>query len=147
MAGIVAVALLRRPDGSGTEGAGSPRQAGAPRPPAPPRASVDVSLITVIYGVRTERPGTDRSKTAAYEVAKHALARVAAGEAFERVLAETTDDRNEVGRPFNGGSYTFAEDSPAAVAVKRVAFATPVGLVHSEPIDTGAAFVILRRDR
>jgi hypothetical protein len=31
--------------------------------------------------------------------------------------------------------------------VKRLAFSTPVGLVHAEPIDTGTAFVILRRDR
>lgn len=147
VAGIVAVAMLRRPEGPGPGAAGVLPRTGAPRPPAPPEASVDVSLITVIYGVRTERAGTDRSRADAHALARRALERIAAGETFEHVLAAVTDDRDEVGKPFNRGSYTFAQGSPAMPAVKRLAFSTPVGLVHAEPIDTGTAFVILRRDR
>lgn len=108
---------------------------------------MDVSQITVMYGQRTDRPGTDRTKAEALEVAKQALKRIAGGVPFERVLEETTDDRDEVGKPFNRGSYTIAESSRAMVAVKQVAYSTPVGLIHPHPIDTGVAWLILRRDR
>ncbi len=147
VAGIVAVALLRRPDPTGPGGAGVVPPVGAPRPPGRTEASVDVSQITVMYGQRTDRPGTDRTKAEAFGVAKQALERIAGGVPFERVLADVTDDRDEVGKPFNRGSYTIAEGSPAMAVVKQVAFSTPVGLIHPHPIDTGVGYLILRRDR
>lgn len=151
VAGIVAVALLRRPDPTGPGAGVAP--VGVPRAPGRAEASVDVSMIMVIYEQRTvERPGTERTKAEAYRIAKDALARIAGGEPFERVLLDVTDDRDGArdpnpGRPFNRGSYTIAESTPVLPAVKKVAFSTAVGLIHPEPVDAGTAYVILRRDR
>lgn len=150
VAGIVAVALLRRPEPTDGGGAVAPDRR-PPRPPGRSERQVRVSMIMVIYGRKTERPGTERTRAEALAIAQGALARIAAGERFERVLLDVTDDRNQqgepyAGQPFNDGSYTIAESTPVLAAVRRVAFALRVGLVHPEPIDAGDAFLILRRD-
>jgi hypothetical protein len=98
----------------------------------------------LVYRLPDGRPGP-RSRQEAYELARALIERARKGERFETLLAYT-DDKDETGHPFNGGSYSFAQDSPALPAVKRAAFATPVGEVAPEPVDAGTAFLVLRRD-
>ena len=62
------------------------------------------------------------------------------------LLREYTDDRDGEGNPFNSGSYTMGRKKPANEAIKSAAFGLAVGALAPEPIDSGFAFHVIRRD-
>ena len=87
-----------------------------------------------------------RSKEETHALAVSIIDRIRHGERMEELLVRYTDDLNPEGKPFNDGSYAITPSSAVKAAVQRAAFDTPVGEVAPEPVDTGIAYLVIRRD-
>jgi hypothetical protein len=59
-----------------------------------------------------------------------------------------TDDRDEAtGLAFNDGSYTIARFQTQVIAsVRDAVFSLRAGELRPEPLDTGLAYLVIRRD-
>ena len=124
----------------------------APAPAPAPRASspedvATISLIMVVYRSAT-KPEWPRSQDEARARAEEAVRRLRAGESMETLTRELTDDVDEeTGTPFNGGTYTISRRKPGAMhAVKDVVFALKPGELMPRPVDTGLAYLVIRRE-
>ncbi len=165
IAGLVALGLLglprkapppapAAPDAAGPRPAMDAARAPVTPPPAAPlapdatppgRSSVTITQIMIAYKAPHGVP-TRRTKAEAYDIAKALVAKIVAGTKMETLLA-LSDDLGPDGKPFNDGSYSLANDSPARPALLRAAFSTPVGHVAPEPIDSGFGWHVIRRDQ
>lgn len=121
-------------------------------PPAPtrPRSRDEVAtFLQIMVGYRSERfPDTfRRSASEARARADDLLEQLRAGTPMERLIAEHTDDRDDAGKPFNGGSYTIARGvTPVMPVVEKVVFSLAKGELARAPVDTGVAFLLIRRE-
>lgn len=149
--GLAAWLVARPPEGTDAPKPGTPPRE-APPPPTPPRPPPDahaatftqILLLYRVEGGRT-RDGK-RTKAEAFELARDLIRRIRAGESMETLVLRHTDDLDDRGKPFNDGSYSLADTSPALPAVKRAAFGTRIGQVCPDPVDTGFGYVVIRRD-
>ena len=119
--------------------------------PLPGRAepsSIQITQVTLVYGRPVkERENLLRSKEEARRLALSLIERIQAGERMESLLLRYTDDLDPVSRePTNSGTVTLARVTPALSSVKDVAFRLKVGELHPKPIDTGIAYLVVRRD-
>jgi len=125
-------------------------------PPAPPAVgpgpvasrSATATITQIMIAYRTDRgvSTVTRTRAQAYELAVALIERIEKGESMESLLQAHTDDRGEDGKPFNRGSYTFAPSTPALPVIRRAAFDTPIGKLAPEPVDSGFAYHVIRRD-
>lgn len=135
----------------GDEPGPAPGPAPAPVAPAPrPRSRDEVATFTqILVGYRSERfPDTFRRSAAeARAIADDLVAKLRAGASMERLVEQHTDDRNEEGKPFNDGTYTIARGvTPVMPAVEKAVFSLRKGEILPTPLDTGVAFLVLRRE-
>ena len=87
-----------------------------------------------------------RTKETALVLARELIARIRGGASMESLVAEFSDDRGDDGKPFNSGSYTIARNTPTVATLKNAAFGLAVGELAPEPIDSGSAIHVIRRD-
>ena len=87
-----------------------------------------------------------RSKAEAKELSVKLIGRILGGERMEDLLLRYTDDRDEGGKPYNDGSYTIPRGSAALPVVERTVFALKAGELAPDPVDTGLAYLVVRRD-
>jgi hypothetical protein len=106
--------------------------------------SVTISQVMLVYRF-PDGSQPPRTREQAYALALSLIQRAQDGAPFETLLPYS-DDKDEHGLPYNGGSVSLARHSPALPVVKQAAFETPVGQVHPRPIDAGTAFLVIRRD-
>lgn len=153
--GLVALALLAVP--ACGDGEKPPPKVLAPPPtPVPPvttdvpagvPASVTFSEIMIAYQRPGGVAGVTRSRDEAWELARTVLRRIQEGESFGLLLDKYTDNRGDDGKPFNEGSYSKAWKDPRLNgAIKEVVFRLPVNAVAPDPVDSGFAWHVLRRD-
>lgn len=122
----------------------------APSPPTrPPSTARDVatfSQIMLIYRFPDGRT-PPRSREEAMALAQDLVRRARAGESFDALLREHTDDRGDDGKPFNSGSYTIGRTRGAVLqAVRDAVFSLEPGEIHRTPVDTDLAVLVVRRD-
>ena len=130
------------------------RESPTPQPVSPPPIRTarpgDESASFLQIMIAYQRPGgvdtVRRTKPEALELARSLIERVRRGEAMEALLGEYTDDRDPEGKPFNRGSYTIARSSPTKAAIKQAVFATRIGELVPEPVDSGYAFHVIQRE-
>jgi hypothetical protein len=115
----------------------------APPPVADPKSSVNVHQIMLLYAPK--RP--DRSHDQAFALAERLIARAKAGEAFETLIVEATDDLTEEGKPFNRGDYTISLRGAADPVFVKYVLNLKVGEIGTTPYDSGQAILVVRRDR
>jgi hypothetical protein len=136
---VFAVALLGFGCGNG-EGPTAPRRA------RPADEVVTFHQVMIGYAV-PGRTKFARSKAEAFDLAQRVLARARGGEPFDALIRAWTDDRDELGRPFNRGSYTIARRAtPTLPQVKAAVFGLAPGALLPEPLDTGLAYLVIRRE-
>lgn len=88
-----------------------------------------------------------RTRPEALALAQDMLRRIAAGEPMAVLIRNYTDDLGVDGKPFNSGSYTIARTQAQVMAsVREAVFALQPGELRPEPLDTGMAFLVIRRD-
>lgn len=123
------------------------------RPPAPgprgPAARKDVATFSQIMFVYRGANGQTfkRTRPEALALAQDMLRRLAAGEPMAVLIRNYTDDLGVDGKPFNSGSYTIARTQAQVMAsVREAVFALQPGELRTEPLDTGMAFLVIRRD-
>jgi hypothetical protein len=136
-AALAALALLA----CGRDGGGAPPREGPARP-----TTVTFTQIWVGYATPGGPAHVKRSKEAALALATTLRRRVAAGEAMGPLVREFTDDREPGGEPFNDGSYTKTREQIPHPELRRVVFSLGVGELAAEPVDSGVAYHVLRRD-
>lgn len=157
-AGVGAVLWLAAVAALGGVPGRAPTDAGSAPGSAPPATAatgtgvkwippqVRFTQIMVAYA----RPGgitkVRRSRAEALDLARSLVARIRKGASMERLVDEFTDDRGEDGKPFNEGSYSMSRSQPAVEAIKRTAFGLDVGELADEPVDSGYAYHVIRRD-
>ena len=107
---------------------------------------VEFTQIMLAYARAGGVATATRTREAAFALARTLIARIRGGTSMEDLVAEYTDDRGDDGRPFNGGSYTMTRSKPAVAAIKDAAFALDVGQLSPDPIDSGYAVHVIRRD-
>ena len=135
---MLAVFLLGAGCGGSDE---TPRKAGAPE-----IASITQMLIAYRSELTAKDASITRSKLEAHDLAFTLLERLRKGESLTKLLGAYTDDRGPDGRPFNDGVYLILRGAGALSIVQRAVFATARGSLCEEPIDTGFAYLIYRRD-
>ncbi len=123
------------------------------RPLAPgprgPAARKDVATFSQIMFVYRGANGQTfkRTRPEALALARDMLRRLAAGEPMAVLIRTYTDDLGVDGKPFNSGSYTIARTQAQVMAsVREAVFALQPGELRTEPLDTGMAFLVIRRD-
>ena len=124
----------KRPPGAGTRG---------------PAARKDVATFSQIMFVYRGANGQTfkRTRPEALALAQDMLRRIAAGEPMAVLIRNYTDDLGVDGKPFNSGSYTIARTQTQVMAsVREAVFALQPGELRAEPLDTGMAFLVIRRD-
>jgi hypothetical protein len=141
---LALLALAGCGDGDGPAG---------PRPVAPgprgPGARKDVATFSQIMFVYRGANGQTfkRTRPEALALANDMVRRLAAGESMAALIRAYTDDLGVDGRPFNSGSYTIARHQTQVMAsVREAVFALQPGELRTEPLDTGMAFLVIRRD-
>lgn len=141
---LALLALAGCGDGDGPSGT---------RPPAPgprgPAARKDVATFSQIMFVYRGANGQTfkRTRPEALALAQDMLRRLAAGEPMAVLIRNYTDDLGVDGKPFNSGSYTIARTQAQVMAsVREAVFALQPGELRTEPLDTGMAFLVIRRD-
>ena len=125
-----------------------------PVPPAPPPLTprprdevATFSQILIGYQRPDGKSANARSHAEAETLANELVARLKAGARMEELISKYTDDRKDDGSVFNDGTYTLArKGSPALPVVKAAVFALKPGQLYPEPVETGFAFLVLRRD-
>jgi hypothetical protein len=128
-------------------GGDAPPPAKKPPPVAPPvadpRASVEISQIMIAYA-----PKRPRTHDEAFAAAERLIRRAKAGEKFENLILEATDDRDDdTHEPFNGGTYTLALRGRADPVLIKYVQNLRVGEIGDVPYDSGQALLVVRRDR
>lgn len=124
----------KRPPGAGTRG---------------PAARKDVATFSQIMFVYRGANGMTfkRTRPEALALANDMLRRIASGEPMAVLIRNYTDDLGVDGKPFNSGSYTIARTQTQVMAsVREAVFALQPGELRAEPLDTGMAFLVIRRD-
>jgi hypothetical protein len=113
-----------------------------------PGAVPSYQVTTILLAYKTPRlPEAKRTREETRALAESLVRRIREGESMERLLLAHTDDRDESGEPFNGGTYSIlAEGDPADSRLVALAARAPVGQVAPDLFDSGTAIVILRRD-
>lgn len=141
-AALVALAWLAG-CGDGTpparDGRGSPRTS----------SRKDVATFSQIMFVYRGADGAflKRTRPEALALAQDMLRRIAAGEPMAVLIRNYTDDVGDDGRPFNSGSYTIARTQAQVMPkVRDAVFRLAPGELLPEPLDTGLAFLVIRRD-
>lgn len=122
---------------------------GARRGTRGPAARTDVATFSQIMFVYRGADGNvlKRTRPEALALAHEMLRRIAAGEPMSLLIRNYTDDVGDDGKPFNSGSYTIARDQARVMPVVRDAvFRLGRGELLPEPLDTGLAFLVIRRD-
>lgn len=123
-----------------------------PTPPPPAvaprssRATVTFTQIMLLYQRDKSAPTVTRTKEESLVLARTLIDRIQKGASMESLVVEFTDDRGNDGKPFNSGSYSMARSKPANEDIKRVAFGLDVGKLAPEPVDSGFAWHVIRRD-
>lgn|GEM_PF-4620248 len=143
----LAVAALLLLAGCG-DGPG-PTPAGARGAARGPAARNDVATFTQIMFVYRGANGATfkRTRPEALALANEMLRRIAAGEPMAMLVRNYTDDLGVDGKPFNSGSYTIYRTQPRVMpAVREAVFRLGRGELLPEPLDTGLAFLVVRRD-
>jgi hypothetical protein len=138
LAALVAFLLARCGDG--------PQPSPGTPSPSSPQDVATFAQILVVY--RSDaKPDWPRTKAQALARAKEALGRLRAGRPIEEVTAEFTDDRDASGAPFNSGTQTIRRGvtRELPVVTDRV-FRLKPGELLGDPLDTGVAYVVIRRE-
>ncbi len=123
-----------------------------PKPGEPPPVvrsspkSVTFTQIMLLYKRDKSVPTVTRSKEEALVLARTLIERIRTGESMETLVAQYTDDRGPDGKPFNSGSYSMARKNPAVESIKSTAFGLDVKKLAPEPVDSGYAYHVIRRD-
>lgn len=156
LVGAAALAVAAFRTGSPERAQGADPAARSAYPSAPPAVgpgpvasrSATATITQIMIAYRTDRgvSTVTRTRAQAYELAVALIERIRQGESMESLLLAHTDDRGDDGKPFNRGSYTFAPTTPALPVIRRAAFDTPIGKLAPEPVDSGFAYHVIRRD-
>jgi hypothetical protein len=118
-----------------------------PTPPSPPPVRPAVVTFThVMVGYAPALATAKRSKAEARDLAHSILARIRGGERMEPLVLQFSDDREPGEEPFNGGSYTKRPEDITVPELRRVVFSLAVGQLADEPVDSGYAYHVVRRD-
>ena len=121
-----------------------------PTPPIPRNRSTPKSVtftqIEIDYVRSRDRPHITRTKDEARDLARKLVARIQMGESMDVLVSEYTDDRFPDGKVFNSGSYSKTRSQIANEAMRNAVFALEVGQLAPEPVDSGIAYHVLRRD-
>ena len=109
--------------------------------------TANITQIMIMYDRDRGGAKARLTKREAYELAKDLIARIRKGETMESLVNTYTDDIfAETGKPMNRGESRIAATSPAVPAIKKAAFSTGIGELAPEPIDSGLAYHVIRRD-
>ena len=131
------------------EGGDAPPAARPPRAtsrPRDPSQEASITQILLLYRAPGKTVSAARSREETRALAEEILGRVRTGEAMEPLVERYTDDRTEDGKVFNGGTQILVRTDASLPALKRVVFALRPGEVAREPLDTGQAMLVVRRD-
>ena len=109
----------------------------------PERAAITQILLR--YATK-QHPEAGRTKAEARALAYALIERIRNGERMETVMLENTDDKGPDGRPFNDGVYLLVRGAAALPVVQKAVFDAPIGRVARDPVDTGLAYLVIRRN-
>jgi hypothetical protein len=105
-----------------------------------------VVILEVVVTFRSEaNPKGTRTKEEALRVARSVRADMLAGKPAADLLA-FTDVRGRDMKPFQDGRFRLTRKSAVAPPLLDAAFATRVGEVGPEPIETDIGWVVFRRE-
>jgi hypothetical protein len=118
-----------------------------PTPPiSDPAASIEFTQILLAY-VPVRELARTKTHDEAFSQALRLIARAKAGERFENLVVEATDDLGPDGKPFNDATVTLALKGPGDPKLKQYVLRLKVGEVGETPYDAGNAILVVRRDR
>jgi hypothetical protein len=117
--------------------------------PATPSAHPDVATFSqVMLTYASKRfPNFKRTKDDAADLAEKLIARLRDGDRMDLLIHDFTDDRDDDGKVYNSGTYTIARGRTRVMkSVESAVFGLKPGAVYPLPVDTGVAFLVIRRD-